>query len=173
MLFFNASIYLIAFLKKKLFQIVLNSHPDMKCLICYISALASLTQKRIKICCWFLCRVGHDQLNRRQLTGNGLLGTHHYHFWSWNECSDVPAGVMCRPSCWLRKSPAVTDPTSWQYARSLQARNYADAMVNVLWIITTNSGMKTYTNSVALVREPTIPTERLPHVGEVSAKFRG
>jgi hypothetical protein len=32
---------------------------------------------------------------------------------------------------------------------------------------------KQLTNSVALVRERTIPTERPPHVGEVSANFCG
>jgi hypothetical protein len=32
---------------------------------------------------------------------------------------------------------------------------------------------ETKLNSVALVRERTIPTEQQPHVGEVSANFRG
>ena len=36
-----------------------------------------------------------------------------------------------------------------------------------------NGIKKKYNNSVALVRERTIPTERPPPVGEVSAKFCG
>ena len=36
-----------------------------------------------------------------------------------------------------------------------------------------NSQLKTKLNSVALVRERTIPTERPPPVGEVSANFCG
>jgi hypothetical protein len=41
-------------------------------------------------------------------------------------------------------------------------------------VITVNSGYTiTKLNSVALVREQTIPTERQPPVGEVSANFCG
>jgi hypothetical protein len=46
----------------------------------------------------------------------------------------------------------------------------------ILWSPNTakqNKTKKKETNSVALVRKPTIPTERPPLVGEVSANFSG
>jgi hypothetical protein len=40
-----------------------------------------------------------------------------------------------------------------------------------LWMNGFKSDLKNKTNSVVLVRKRTVPTERSPHVGEVSANF--
>jgi hypothetical protein len=103
---------------------------------------------------------------------------HHVLIIRRSNCINTSSGIisLCK---WLLGMPAKRVP-SWQAYQAVTQTNHTRWCINTIRspddehsMLETCREMKLINNSVAYVRERTIPTERPPLVGEVSANFCG